>query len=108
MASFREVEYMDAPRGHRRRRRRRRQRWGRVAALLLIVVCFFSYGQLLLMTYRVDPAEVTVGGEYQINGMSFHDEDVIIRCEGKNIYLTNPAFDKQAAVQPQPRNMAHG
>lgn len=38
MASFREVEYMDAPRGHRRRRRRRRQRWGRVAALLLIVV----------------------------------------------------------------------
>ena len=30
------------------------------------------------------------------------------KMDVKNIYLTNPAFDKQAAVQPQPRNMAHG
>ena len=30
------------------------------------------------------------------------------KMDAKNIYLTNPAFDKQAAVQPQPRNMAHG
>ena len=25
------------------------------------------------------------------------------KMDAKNIYLTNPAFDKQAAVQPQPR-----
>lgn len=30
------------------------------------------------------------------------------KMDAKNVYLTNPAFDKQAAVQPQPRNMAHG
>ena len=30
------------------------------------------------------------------------------KMDAKNIYLTNPAFDKQAAVQPQPRSMAHG
>ena len=30
------------------------------------------------------------------------------KMDAKNIYLTNPAFDKQTAVQPQPRNMAHG
>ena len=30
------------------------------------------------------------------------------KMDTKNVYLTNPAFDKQTAVQPQPRNMAHG
>ena len=30
------------------------------------------------------------------------------KMDAKNVYLTNPAFDKQTAVQPQPRNMAHG
>ena len=58
-------------------------------ALLLIMISFFACGQLLLMSYRVDPADTTASGEYAINGLAFHDEDVIIRCEGKNIYLTS-------------------
>ncbi len=58
-------------------------------ALLLIMISFFACGQLLLMAYRVDPADTTASGEYAINGLAFHDEDVIIRCEGKNIYLTS-------------------
>ena len=57
-------------------------------ALLLIIISFFACGQLLLMAYRVDPADTTASGEYAINGLAFHDEDVIIKCEGKNIYLT--------------------
>ncbi len=57
-------------------------------ALLLIVVSFFSYGQLLLMTYRVDPADTTYEQGIEIGGLRFHDEDVILKCEGKNIYLT--------------------
>ncbi len=59
-----------------------------ILALLLIVISFFSYGQLLLMTYRVDPSETTYEHGYEINGLCFQDEDVIIRCEGKNVYLT--------------------
>ena len=58
-------------------------------ALLLIMISFFACGQLLLMAYRVDPADTTASGEYAINGLAFHDEDVIIRCEGENIYLTS-------------------
>lgn len=59
-----------------------------ILALLLIVISFFSYGQLLLMTYRVDPSDTTYEHGYEINGLCFQDEDVIIRCEGKNVYLT--------------------
>ena len=58
-------------------------------ALLLIVVSFFSYGQLLLMTYRVDPADKTYELGIEVGGLRFQDEDVILRCEGKNIYLTS-------------------
>lgn len=58
-------------------------------ALLLIIISFFACGQLLLMTYRVDPADTTYTQNIAINGLSFHDEDVIIRCEGQNIYLTS-------------------
>ena len=57
-------------------------------ALLLIIISFFACGQLLLMAYRVDPADTTYTENIDINGLSFHDEDVIIKCEGKNIYLT--------------------
>lgn len=57
-------------------------------ALLLIVISFFSYGQLLLMTYRVDPADTTYEQGIEIGGLRFHDEDVILKCGGKNIYLT--------------------
>ena len=57
-------------------------------ALLLIIISFFACGQLLLMTYRVDTADTTYNDHIAVNGLSFHDEDVIIKCEGKNIYLT--------------------
>ena len=57
-------------------------------ALVLIMISFFACGQLLLMTYRVDPAESTQSG-IPVAGYTFCDEDVIIRCEGKNIYLTS-------------------
>ena len=30
------------------------------------------------------------------------------KMDAKNVYLTNPAFDKQAPAQPQPRAAAHG
>ena len=58
-------------------------------ALLLIMTSIFACGQLLLMTYRVDQADVTQTLEIPIAGYSFADEDVIIRCEGKNVYLTS-------------------
>ena len=59
-----------------------------ILALILIIISFYVCGQLLLMTYRVDPAEYTQNG-IPIAGYTFCDEDVIIRCEGKNVYLTS-------------------
>ena len=56
-------------------------------ALLLIVVSFLACGQLLLMTYRVEAAETTQSG-IPVAGYVLHDEDVILSCEGKGIYLT--------------------
>ncbi len=58
-----------------------------VLALLLIVVSFFACGQLLLMTYT-EPSDVAVYNEY-----SLHDRDVILSCEGKDIYLTSDLMD---------------
>ena len=63
-----------------------------VLALLLIAVSFFAHGQLLLMTYRVDASETTQSG-IPIAGYAFADEDVILRCEGKNVYLTSDLID---------------
>lgn len=61
-------------------------------ALLLIITSFFAYGQLLLMTYRVDTSEYTQSG-IAVAGYSFQDEDVIIRCEEKGIYLTSDLME---------------
>lgn len=58
-------------------------------ALVLIISSFLACGQLLLMTYRVDDSDVTYTQELPVNGLSFQDEDIIIKCEGKNIYLTS-------------------
>lgn len=63
-----------------------------VLALLLILVSFFSYGQLLLMAYRTDGAEYTQNG-IPVSGYSFADEDVILSCEGKGIYLTSDLME---------------
>lgn len=51
-------------------------------ALLLIFVSFFAFGQLMLMTYRVEPS-TDIAAEY-----SFRDGDVILEAEGKGIYMT--------------------
>ena len=59
-----------------------------VLALLLLLVSFFACGQLLLMTYRVAPAQDALQAAY-----SFQDEDIILACEGKNIYLTADLMD---------------
>ncbi len=58
-------------------------------ALLLIMVSFFSYGQLLLMTYEIEPSPEPVYNVYAL-----HDRDVIIACEGKNVYLTSDLMER--------------
>lgn len=64
-------------------------------ALLLIVVMFSTYGQPALMTYKTAdlPAGITAEN-------SFQDKDVILKINGKNIYLTtdimNAISDKSA------------
>ena len=63
-----------------------------VLALALILTSFFAYGQLLLMTYRTDGAQVTQSG-IPVSGYSFADEDVILSCEGKGIYLTSDLME---------------
>ena len=57
-------------------------------ALVLIVVSFLACGQLLLMTYRIRPAETTQNG-IPVAEYTLHDEDVILACDGKDIYLTS-------------------
>ncbi len=53
-----------------------------VLAVILIIVMFSSWGQPALMTYKIDPA---------INGVtaenSLAERDIIIKANGKNIYL---------------------
>ena len=57
-------------------------------ALLLIMISFFSYGQLMVMTGKVEVAEESVYNVY-----SLHDSDVILECEGKDIYLTSDLME---------------
>ena len=63
-----------------------------VLALVLILISFFSFGQLLLMAYRTDGAEYTQSG-IPVSGYSFADEDVILSCEGKGVYLTSDLME---------------
>ncbi len=51
-------------------------------ALLLIITCFFCYGQTMIAVYRMQ--ETT--GEYI--GYSFENEDILLKADGKNLYLT--------------------
>lgn len=55
-------------------------------ALLLIIVSFFSFGQYLLVTYKVEPPVVET--EY-----CFQDLDIILECEGKSVYLTSDVMN---------------
>lgn len=56
-------------------------------ALVLLIVSFLASGQLLLLTFT-EPSQEAVYNEY-----SLHDRDVIISCEGKDIYLTSDLMD---------------
>jgi len=51
-------------------------------ALVLIITMLAVWGQPSLMTYKVDPAPVGISAEN-----SFYDRDVIIKANGKNVYL---------------------
>ena len=53
-------------------------------ALVLIMIMFFSYGQTMLMTYKVEPTNDPL---YTAEN-SFCDRDVIFSVNGKNVYLT--------------------
>ena len=53
-------------------------------ALLIIVIMFFSYGQTMLMTYKVEPIDDPL---YTVEN-SFCDRDIIFKANGKNVYLT--------------------
>lgn len=52
-------------------------------ALLCIIISFTACGQLLLMTYEVEPTE-EIASEY-----CFQAKDVLLKVEGKNIYGTS-------------------
>ena len=56
-------------------------------ALVLLIISFLACGQLLLLTFT-EPAEDPAYNEY-----SLHDRDVIISCEGKDVYLTSDLMD---------------
>ena len=58
-------------------------------SVIVIIISFFACGQLLIMTYQVDANPYTQNGQYIESEYLFHDKDVIISCEGKNIYLTS-------------------
>lgn len=52
-------------------------------ALLCIIISFTACGQLLLMTYEVEPTDA-IASEY-----CFQAKDVLLQAEGKNIYGTS-------------------
>ena len=51
-------------------------------AVLLIIVCFFAYGQTMVAVYEAEPTE-EIAAEYCLQ-----DRDILLRAEGKNLYLT--------------------
>lgn len=56
-------------------------------ALVLLLVSFFGFGQLFVMAQRVDGAETTQGG-IPLAGFSLADGDILLACEGRELYLT--------------------
>lgn len=64
-----------------------------ILAVLVIIVSFFACGQLLLMTLETEDSSYTAAGNYIESEYKFQDRDVIIACEGKNIYLTSDLMD---------------
>lgn len=62
-------------------------------AVIIIIISFFSCGQLLIMTYKVDKTPETLNGIQISEEYMFCDKDVIISCEGKNVYVTSDLMD---------------
>lgn len=62
-------------------------------ALLLILFSFLCFGQLQLMATQVQPAQTTQSGIAIPAGFSLEDGDVLLSCEGKNIYLTSDLME---------------
>ena len=62
-------------------------------ALLLILASLLSFGQLQLMAAQVQPAQATQSGIAIPAGCSLEDGDVLLACEGKNIYLTSDLME---------------
>ena len=60
-------------------------------ALLLIILMFAIWGQPALMTYNVEGPTQEITSEY-----CFNEKDVIIKANGKNVYLTT---DLMSAVE---------
>ncbi len=52
-------------------------------ALVLIIVAFLAYGQSMVAVYKMEEAE----GEYAV--YSLHDLDILLRVEGKELYLVS-------------------
>ena len=57
-------------------------------ALLIIILMFGVYGQNALVTYVVDKPTETYTSEY-----SFNEKDVILKANGKNVYLITDLMD---------------
>ena len=64
-----------------------------VLALLLIISSFLAFGQLQIMATRVSPADYTANGYVIPAGFSLEDGDILLACEGKNVYLTADLMD---------------
>lgn len=57
-------------------------------ALIIIIIMFGAYGQTALMTYKMEDALPNVAVEN-----SFYERDVIVKADGKNVYLTTDLMD---------------
>ncbi len=57
-------------------------------ALMIIIIMFGVYGQSALMTYKVEEPTASYTAEY-----SFCERDIIIKANGKNVYLTTDLMD---------------
>ena len=59
-----------------------------LTAVILIVIMFSAYGSTAVVTYYVDGPTEQYQAEY-----SFEEKDVIIKAEGKNVYLSTDLMD---------------
>lgn len=65
-------------------------------ALLLIIIAMFSFGQMMFKVGAVAPPPESGTAVEQYIEYSFEEGDVILKVEGKNIYLTTDAMSALA------------